>query len=76
MRLAPVPMYFAQNAEDAIALSGNSSRTTHGAPEAIDACRYFGGLLVGALNGEDQGYAAWKPLLSDTRVLGATATSR
>ena len=54
MRLAPVPMYFAQNAEDAIALSGNSSRTTHGAPEAIDACRYFGGLLVGALNGEDK----------------------
>ena len=54
MRLAPVPMNFAQNAEDAIALSGNSSRTTHGAPEAIDACRYFGGLLVGALNGEDK----------------------
>ena len=46
MRLGPVPMYFAQNTEDAIALSGNSSRTTHGAPEAIDACRYFGGLLV------------------------------
>ena len=54
MRLAPVPMYFAQNAEDAIALSGNSSRTTHCAPEAIDACRYFGGMLVGALNGEDK----------------------
>ena len=54
MRLAPVPMYFAQNAEAAIVISGNSSRTTHGALEAIDACRYFGGLLVGALNGEDK----------------------
>ena len=52
MRLAPVPMYFAQCTEDAVALSGNSSRTTHGALEAVDACRYFGGLLVGALNGE------------------------
>ncbi len=52
MRLAPVPMYFAQNAEDAIAHSANSSGTTHGAIEAVDACRYFGGLLVGALNGE------------------------
>ena len=52
MRLAPVPMYFAQRAEDAITHSANSSRTTHGASEAIDACRYFGGLLVGALNGE------------------------
>ena len=54
MRLAPVPMYFAQRAEDAIALCANSSRTTHGAPEAVDACRYFGGLLVGALNGADK----------------------
>ncbi len=26
------------------------SRTTHGAQEAIDACRYLGGLIVGALN--------------------------
>ena len=54
MRLAPVPMYFAQHEEDAIALCANSSRTTHGASEAVDACRYFGGLLVGALNGEDK----------------------
>ena len=54
MRLAPVPMYFAHRAEDAIAISASSSRTTHGAAEAVDACRYFGGLLVGALNGEDK----------------------
>ena len=54
MRLAPVPMYFAQHPEDAIDLSGISSKTTHGALEAVDACRYFGGLLVGALNGESK----------------------
>ena len=54
MRLAPVPMYFAKCTEDAIALSGDSSRTTHGALEAVDACRYFSGLLVGALNGVDK----------------------
>src|SRR5262249_31123139 len=28
-----------------------SSRTTHGAPECIDACRYFGGLLLAAIHG-------------------------
>ena len=28
-----------------------SSRTTHGAREAVDACRYLGALLVGALDG-------------------------
>lgn len=54
MRLAPIPMHFAGRPEDAIAMSGLSSRTTHGAVEAIDACRYFGGLLVGALNGSDK----------------------
>ena len=51
MRLAPVPMYFAGDAAEAISRSADSSRTTHGAEEAVDACRYFGGLLVGALNG-------------------------
>ena len=28
--------------------------TTHGAEEAVDACRYFAGLLVGALSGVDK----------------------
>ena len=54
MRLAPVPMYFSGNAREAIARSADSSSTTHGADEAIDACRYFAGLLVGALNGVDR----------------------
>ena len=54
MRLAPVPMYFVGNAAQAIDRSADSSRTTHGAREAVDACRYFAGLLVGALNGVDK----------------------
>jgi ADP-ribosyl-[dinitrogen reductase] hydrolase len=52
MRLAPVPMFFAANdTADPVAMCAASSVTTHGAPVAIDACRYFGALLVGALNG-------------------------
>ncbi|HBY77549.1 MAG TPA: ADP-ribosylglycohydrolase, partial [Cyanobacteria bacterium UBA11148] len=51
MRLAPVPLFFAKNPEKAIQMSANSSRTTHGAATAIDACRYLGGLIVGAVNG-------------------------
>ena len=54
MRLAPVPMYFAGNPREAIDLSADSSRTTHGTREAVDACRYFAGLLVGALSGVDK----------------------
>ncbi len=54
MRLAPAPMYFAGDAQMAIDRSGESSRTTHGAQEAVDACRYFAGLLIGAFNGVDK----------------------
>ena len=54
MRLAPVPMYFAGDASEAIDRSADSSRTTHGAAEAVDACRYFSSLIVGALNRVDK----------------------
>ena len=49
MRLAPVPLYFARDPAAAIARAGDSSRTTHGTVEAVDACRYFAGLILGAL---------------------------
>ena len=51
MRLASAPMYFLGDAMEAIDRSADSSKTTHGAEEAVDACRYFACLLVGALNG-------------------------
>jgi ADP-ribosyl-[dinitrogen reductase] hydrolase len=51
MRLAPVPMFFAADPERAIEFAAESSRTTHGAATAVDACRYFAALIVGALAG-------------------------
>jgi ADP-ribosylglycohydrolase len=51
MRLAPVPLYYAGRPEEAIQKAADSSRTTHGAPVAVDACRYLAGLIVGALRG-------------------------
>ncbi len=51
MRLAPVPMFYLKNPAQASEQSGQSSKTTHGTAQAVDACRYFGGLLVGAING-------------------------
>jgi ADP-ribosylglycohydrolase len=77
MRLAPVPMFFAHKPRQAIDQSGESSRTTHGAPVTVDACRYFGALLVGALNGSNKdellserycplaGYWAERPLAAE-----------
>lgn len=51
MRLAPAPLAFAGNPSEAIRLAADSSRTTHGAAECVDACRYFAGLLLAALAG-------------------------
>ena len=54
MRLAPVPLFFASDAEAAVRMSGESSHATHGAQTCIDACRYFRGLIVGAVRGTDK----------------------
>jgi ADP-ribosylglycohydrolase len=51
MRLAPAPLAFAGSPETAIYMAGQSSRTTHGATECVDACRYFAGLLLAAVAG-------------------------
>src|SRR6185369_17058547 len=51
MRLAPVPMFYGANPIRAIEAAADSSRTTHAAPTAVDACRYMAGLIVGALGG-------------------------
>jgi len=60
MRIAPIPLFFAAAPEKAIRMSAESSKTTHGAETCLDACRYFGGLIVGALQGKSK-----EQLLSD-----------
>ncbi len=51
MRLAPAVLCHAFEPREAIHFAGESSKTTHCAQAAIDACRYFAGLLYGALHG-------------------------
>lgn len=51
MRLAAVPMFYYPDRDRVLYFSGESSRTTHGAPECIDACRLFGDMLRRALSG-------------------------
>src|SRR6266566_3384652 len=51
MRLAPVVLAFATSPSEAIAMAARSSRTTHGARDAVDGCRYLAALLLGALGG-------------------------
>lgn len=54
MRLVPVPLFFYRHPEQAVELSGQSARLTHGDQRAIDACRYYGALIVAALRGESK----------------------
>ncbi len=52
MRLAPIPLFYAENPEKAEYFSGESSRTTHGAVECVDACRLLGWILLAILRGD------------------------
>ncbi|CAF1306272.1 unnamed protein product [Rotaria sp. Silwood1] len=61
MRLAPVPLFFYKDPEKAIEYSGKSGQITHGDKKAIDACRYYGALIVATLNGKKK-----DELISDT----------
>ena len=54
MRLAPVPMFFHPDEGAARAYAAESSRTTHGAAECVDACGFFAGVLFRALSGADK----------------------
>ena len=56
MRLAPVPIYFNGDVETAVRMAGESSRTTHGAPECVDACRLFAWLLLRAFDATDKNF--------------------
>ena len=51
MKLAPVAMAWADEPGSAMRFAAESARTTHGAPEAIDAARWFARLLAEALTG-------------------------
>ncbi len=51
MRLAPVPMFYHYDRNLVQVRSVESSRTTHGAAECLDACRWFGDVLYRALAG-------------------------
>lgn len=54
MRLAPVPLFFRYDPAAAIDRAADSSRTTHAATEAVDACRYLTALILGALQGRSK----------------------
>lgn len=54
MRLAPVVLFYHPDRQATARYAGESSCTTHGAREAIDACVIFAGILSSALDGRSK----------------------
>lgn len=50
MKIAPIPLFFKDTPEDAMKYARLSSKVTHGSELAADACVYYTGLIIGALN--------------------------
>ena len=51
MRLAPIAIRWHADRELAKEAAREQSKTTHAAPAAVDACEFFAGLLIDAING-------------------------
>jgi ADP-ribosyl-[dinitrogen reductase] hydrolase len=54
MRLASIPLFYFSEPEKIEHYAAESSRTTHGAAECLDACRLFSRQLFRALSGEEK----------------------
>lgn len=68
MRLAPIPMFYASSLLDAVEYAEESSRTTHGCAEAVDACRVFSYMLVHALSGASKEAILQAPVEDAQRI--------
>ncbi len=71
MRLAPVALRFRQDRPRLAATAAEQSRTTHGAEEAVDACRAFAELLADVIAGSPRA-----KVLAPRRFEGAEAITR
>ena len=71
MRLAPAALRYWHDREQLSAVAAAQSRTTHGATDAVDACRAFAGLLGDAIAG-----APRADVLGRRRFDGAPAIAR
>ena len=77
MRLAPVILFAHPDIGNVHKYAADSSRTTHGAAEAIEACQLFGELISGALGGKPKEALLkelrFKPLLAKTAAIASGA---
>jgi ADP-ribosyl-[dinitrogen reductase] hydrolase len=54
MRLASIPIFFYPDMEQGVQYAAESSSTTHGSAECVDACKLYAYMLVKALDGKSK----------------------
>ena len=76
MRLAPVAVRFWNDRQRLVDTAAEQSRTTHGAEEAVDACRAFAELLADAIAGSPRpALLAPRPFQGAPAIAGIVAGS-
>ncbi len=77
MRLAPVILFAHGDLENVHKYAADSSRTTHGAAEAVESCQLFGEIISAALSGKPKQALLkdlqFKPLLAKTAAIASGA---
>jgi ADP-ribosyl-[dinitrogen reductase] hydrolase len=70
MRLAPIPMFYFSDLQKTLHFAAESSRTTHGAMECIEACKLFSEMIFMALSGMNKEEILFKTTveLSETKI--------
>jgi ADP-ribosyl-[dinitrogen reductase] hydrolase len=69
VRLAPLAIFYAEDASEARLMARKQSRATHAAQECLDACALFVSQLVDALTGADKEAATGQRVMSLTANL-------
>jgi ADP-ribosyl-[dinitrogen reductase] hydrolase len=70
MRLAPVPMFYSNNCEEAARMSGESALTTHAHPVCVRTTELFGWLIAAAIGGDSYSKRTKDELLHFTGAPG------
>ena len=60
MRLAPIPLFYFPDLQKILWFAAESSRTTHGALECLEACQLFSEMVFNVLSGADKDSALFK----------------
>jgi ADP-ribosylglycohydrolase len=51
MRIAPIPLFYANQPRKAVRIAKDASRITHGAPDAVEACQQMAALIIDCVKG-------------------------